>query len=126
MFGAILDGSEDHLSAIFVVRAKTDIEGFILKNAGIGILQRYSPDVNWTAHDLAILNMRYAAISINDIKNNIGRGYLYNIIVDNCFYGLNTNDAYGLEIKNCLVTNCFSAFSGFNHVYFILMYSLSC
>jgi len=118
LFGAVLDGSGDWWSPIILVQAETEIQGFILKNAGIGILQRYSPDVKWIAHDLAILNMSRGAISINDVSQNIGRAYLYNIIVDNCFSAFNTNDAHGLEIKNCFITNCFIAFSGWNHIYF--------
>jgi len=118
LYGAVLDGSGDQRSAIFIVKAEAEIQGFILKNAGIGILQRFSPDVKWIAHDLAILNMQRAAISINDAFKNIGRGYLYNVIIDNCSSAFSTNDAFGLEIEESLITNCSTAFSGSNHFYF--------
>ena len=126
LYGAVLDGSGDYWSTIFLVKNEADIEGFILKNAGFGILQRYSPNVKWTAHDLAILNMSQAGVSINDLKSNIGQAYLYNIIIDNCYSGFNTNDAYGMEIRNCLITNCFSAFSCFDHIFFNVDETIIC
>jgi len=126
LYGAVLDGSKDHWGTIFLVKNEADIEGFILKNAGFGILQRYSPNVKWTAHDLAILNMSQAGVSINDFKSNIGQAYLYNIIIDNCYSGFNTNDAYGMEIRNCLITNCFSAFSCFDHIFFNVDETIIC
>jgi hypothetical protein len=120
LFRAIITGSlaETSSRAIFLVRAKVDISGFVLKNCANGILQRESPDVSWRAHDLAILNMKEAAISVNDREGNTGRATLYNIMVDNCRFGFQTNDAYGMDVRNCLVTNCGDAFSGFDHIYF--------
>lgn len=118
LFGAVIDGSGDRWNSIFLVQAETEISGFILKNAYEGILQRFSPDVYWTAHDLAILNMSSSGVGINDVAENIGRAYLYNILVDNCNRAFVTNDAHGLDIKNCLITNCRFAFSGADHIYF--------
>jgi len=118
LYGAVLDGSGDQRSAIFIVKAEAEIEGFILKNAGTGILQRFSPDIKWVAHDLAIINMKGSAVSINDPFRNIGQGYLYNVIIDKCFTAFHTNDANGLEIEKSLITNCVNAFSGSNHFYF--------
>jgi len=120
LFGAIITGSsaESSSRAIFLVRAKVDISGFVLKNCANGILQRESPDVSWRAHDLAILNMKEAAVSVNDREGNMGRATVYNIMVDNCLAGFLTNDAYGMDVRNCLVTNCRYAFNGFDHIYF--------
>jgi CHAT domain-containing protein len=120
LFGAIITGSsaEGSSRAIFLVRAKADISGFVLKNCANGILQRESPDVSWQAHDLAILNMKEAAVSVNDREGNTGRAIVYNVMVDNCRSGFQTNDAYGMDVRNCLVTDCYCAFSGFDHIYF--------
>jgi len=104
--------------AIFLVCAEVKIEGFILKNGFHGILQRSSPDVAWTASELAVLNMKGSAISINDQDANIGRGLISDVIVDNCQLGFETNDAFGIEVRNCLISNCSHAFFGFNHRYF--------
>lgn len=116
----VLYGSETGktMNAIFWVRATAEFEGFILKNGMNGIVQRESPDVRWTAHDLVILNMRGAAVSINDMENNIGQAVLSNIIVDRCDDGFVTNDAHSMEVKNCLVANCKRGFVGFDHLTF--------
>jgi CHAT domain-containing protein len=118
LFGAVIDGGNGRWSFIFNVQDETDISGFILKNASTGIHQRFSRDVSWTAHDLAFLDMTGSAIGINDIVENIGRVNVYNVIFDNCKGAVYTNDAYGVDVRNCLITNCFTAFSGSNHIYF--------
>ena len=118
LFGAIIDGGKDRWNPIFRVQAETEISGFILKNAAEGIHQRFSRDVSWTAHDLVILDMGDSGISINDVADNIGRVNVYNLIVDNCDNAVSTNDAYGADVRNCLITNCYTAFSGSNHIYF--------
>jgi CHAT domain-containing protein len=110
--------------AVFIINSSVLIDGFILKNCENGILQRDSPDVDWAARNLAIFNMRRTAISINDPANNIGRGRVKNIIIDRCRYGIETNDAYGLEADNCLLTRCQSAFRSYNHVYFRVNHAL--
>ncbi|MEW5900566.1 MAG: tetratricopeptide repeat protein, partial [Acidobacteriota bacterium] len=116
-FRAIVYGVEGtkEAEAIFVVRAEAAIEGFILKNGPIGIVQRESPDVAWTARNMVILNMSAAAVAINAVEGNIGRGTLSNIIVDKCGSGFVTNDAFSMEVRNCLVANCDYAFAGFDH-----------
>ncbi|MCK4758680.1 MAG: CHAT domain-containing protein, partial [Candidatus Aminicenantes bacterium] len=118
LFGAVIDGGGGRWNFIFLVQEETEISGFILKNANSGIHQRFSRDVSWTAHDLAILNMTGSGISINDVAENIGCANLYNLIVDNCDWAIATNDAYGVDVRNCLITNCHTAFSGANHIYF--------
>lgn len=118
LFGAIIDGGGGRWSFIFNVREETEISGFILKNAEQGIHQRFSRDVSWTAHDLAFLDMTGSAIGINDVAENRGRVNVYNAIFDNCDGAVDTNDAYGVDVRNCLITNCYAAFSGSNHVYF--------
>jgi CHAT domain-containing protein len=119
-FRAIIYGSSagTKVDAIFIVRDEVEIEGFILKNGFNGILQRGSPDVAWTARQLAVLNMEGSAISVNDQEANVGRAVISDVIVDNCRAGFETNDAFGIEVKNCLVSNCYYAFFGFNHRYF--------
>jgi len=119
-FRAVIYGTGEGLktAAILVIHSSVEIEGFILKNGTNGILQRNSPDVDWTARNLAILNMDRAAISINDPANNIGRGRVENTIIDHCRVGVETNDAYGIEVANCLVARCQAAFWAYNHVYF--------
>jgi CHAT domain-containing protein/tetratricopeptide (TPR) repeat protein len=104
--------------AIFIIRAPASIEGLILKNGFRGILQRGSPDVSWTAANLAILNMRDEAIQINAVEGNIGRGTVRGVMIDNCGTGISTNDAYSLDVSHCLVANCGRAFSGYNHIQF--------
>lgn len=104
--------------AVFVIRAPVAIEGFIIKNAFRGILQRGSPDVAWTADNLAVLNMKHEGISINAAAGNIGRGTVRNVLIDGCGTGINTNDAYSLDVSHCLVANCACAFSGYDHIRF--------
>jgi tetratricopeptide (TPR) repeat protein len=104
--------------AIFIVRAPVLIEGFILKNGTCGIVQRGSPDVAWSARNLAVLNMKAAAISINAAGGNIGSGIFSGIIIDNCGTGFGTNDANSMSVSNCLVANCSTAFAGYDHISF--------
>ncbi len=115
IYGAVESGFTE---AVFIVRAPATIEGFIIKNGTRGILQRGSPDVTWTANNLAILNMKEEAIMINDVEGNIGRGKVRGVIIDGCEQGIGTNDAYSLDVSDCLVANCSRAFSGNNHIRF--------
>ena len=117
---AVIYGSSASIKtqAIFVIRAPADIEGFVLKNGLNGLIQRESSDVSWTARNLAILNMEGSAISINDEEKNIGWGRFSDIIIDRCQIGFETNDAHGMDVSNCLVSNCEIAFCGFDHIYF--------
>jgi CHAT domain-containing protein len=125
-FRAVIYGTGEGLrtEAILVIKSSVDVEGFILKNGTNGILQRNSPDVDWTARNLAILNMSRAAISINDPANNIGRGRVENVIVDHCKQGVETNDAYGIEVVSCLISRCQAALWAYNHVYFRVNHTL--
>ncbi len=118
LFGAVIDGGKDLFSPIFLVRAEAEIEGFVLKNSEYGILQRDSPDVEWTAHDLAILNILGSAICINDREKNVGSASVYNIIADHVTTAFSTNDAGRLEVFNCLVTNSKFVLAGSNHIEF--------
>ncbi len=117
-FGAVIYGSQLHFRAVFIVRAAARIEGFVIKNAYAGIMQRGSPDVEWTGRDLAFLGIQQAAVDINDASKNVGRGRLSNIIVDRSGRGFSTNDAHGLEVTGALVTDSRLAFVGANHLYF--------
>jgi CHAT domain-containing protein len=117
-FGATIYGTELRTSAVFVVRAAAEIEGFVIKNAGIGILQRDSPDVEWTGRDLAFLNIETAAVSLNDRNSATGRATLSDIIVDRSDVAFETNDARGIRISGAVVTNCGTAFAGYDHFYF--------
>ena len=104
--------------AIFIVRAPVAIEGLILKNGICGIVQRGSPDVAWSARNLAVLNMKRDAISINAAAENVGRGTFSGIIIENCGTGFATNDANSMTVSNCLVANCPIAFAGYDHISF--------
>ncbi len=119
-YRAVIYGSSASIrtQAIFVIRAPADIEGFVLKNGLNGLIQRDSSDVSWTARNLAILNMEGTAISINEAKETVGRGRFSDIIIDRCQIGFMTNDARGMDVSNCLVSNCDIAFWGFDHIYF--------
>lgn len=117
-FGAIVYAPDAGSGCIFQVRAAADIEGFILKNAYVGIEQRNSPDVEWTGRDLVLLNMTEAAVSINDMCANIGKAFLRGIIIENARAGVVTNDANGVDIGDCLIVDCDIAFGGLNHLYF--------
>jgi len=103
------------LSCVFLVQGQADIEGFILKNSRYGILQRSSPDVAWSAHDLVILNMSRAAVAINEKQGTAGRGSVDRLLVHNCLIGFQTDDAGSLDVRRSLVANCGTAFSGDNH-----------
>lgn len=118
LFGTVVDGGNDFTSSIFLIRSTCEIEGFVLKNSSSGLLQRDSPDVRWTAHDLVILNMSGSGISINDREKNTGSARVYNLLIDNCNVAIATNDAGVLEVENCLVTNTNRVFSGYNHLRF--------
>jgi len=118
LYGAVIYGTQLRSSSVFIVRAKADIEGFIIKNAECGIVQRESPDIEWEGHDLAFLNINEAALFINDAEKNVGRAILSNIIVDHSRVAVATNDAYGIRLFNGLITNCEAAFSGYHHIYF--------
>lgn len=120
LFRAVICGTGQGLGAeaVLIVRSPCLIEGLVLRNGTNGILQRDSPDVDWQARNLAIVNMERAAISIDDPGNNIGRGRVENLIVDGCGRGIEANDAYGLEVANALITRCRKAFWAYNHVYF--------
>jgi hypothetical protein len=57
LFGAVVYGSREAGAAIFLVRAACLIEGFVLRSASAGIIQRDSPDVRWTGRDLALFDL---------------------------------------------------------------------
>jgi CHAT domain-containing protein len=117
-YAAVLDGGGDRLKNLLVVRAKVEIEGFVLRNTGNAIIQRDSPDVAWTAHDLAIFDCQVAGISINDREKTIGSAYLYNLIIISCSSGVSTNEAARLIVSHCFIGDCEAALSGSNHIQF--------
>jgi len=119
-YGAVIHGSyqKNARFVIFIVQAAAEIEGLILKNGYDGIVQRNSPDVFWSAHDLIIVNMNNSAVSINAVAGNIGRAKVSHIFIDNADKAFGTNDAYSLEVRSCVVFNCRGAFSGSNHLSF--------
>jgi len=118
LFGAVIYGTRAPGECLFIIRAEAEISGFVLENSRRGIQQRYSPDVPWRGHDLALLNMSESAIDVNDQNTNIGTAFLENIIIDNCAWGIATNDARGISVQNALITNCSCALTGFNHLFF--------
>jgi CHAT domain-containing protein len=124
-FGAVVSGTGTFKECIFIIRAKAEIDGFVLRDSSIGLEQRDGPDVAWRAHDLALINFHESGISINDFANNNGSGEFKNIIIDNCGTGINTNDANSIEIENALIFNCDSAFVGSNHINFHVAHTLT-
>lgn len=126
LYGAVVDGSgcTDYFCSIFWIRAEAEIEGFVLRNCNFGIHQRGSPNVSWVAHNLIILNMKNSGIEVNDCCGRIGTVYAYNIVFDKCHIAAHTNDAYGVDIRNCIVTNCSYGFGGYNHFFFNVSYTM--
>jgi CHAT domain-containing protein len=121
----VISGTGTHHECIFIIRAKAEIDGFILKDSDIGIEQRFSPNVSWKAHDMAILNMRGSGLSVNDTDKNIGSALFKNIVIDNCGIGVGTNDAGTIEVENAFITNCDIAFGGSNHINFAVRHALT-
>jgi len=113
-FGAAVYGSTESGSAVFIVRAACEIDGFILKNSDIGVLQRDSPDVLWTGRNLALFNLQ-EGISINDREFRRGSARLSDIIADGCAEPFRTNDARSLQVCGAFVANAEVAFAGSNH-----------
>jgi len=98
LFGAVIYGSADLNSTVFIVRAPIEISGFIIKNAYIGILQRDSPDVEWKGRDLAFFNILTAAVSIDERTELFGFADLADIVVSGCYTAFATNEARGLSL----------------------------
>lgn len=112
-YGAVVSGSGDMMAAVFIVRAACDISGFIIKNAGNGIIQRDSPDVAWKARNIAVFDCAIG-ISVNDRLTRIGAAYLENIIVDRCEQAISANDARSIEIRGVVVSRAVHGISGSN------------
>lgn len=120
LYGAVIDGGGDIKATIFIIRAAAEIEGFILKNAAIGIKQRDSPDVLWRGRHLAFINLDTDAVSINDRKSNIGRAELSHLLIHNTSNAFSMNDAGGMNISHCFISNLKTVFQGQNYLYFHL------
>jgi len=118
LYGAVIDGGGEFKAAIFIVRAKCDIFGFVLKNCYSGIIQRESPDVTWTGRYLVVFNIVKDGISINDRFGNIGAAELSNVLISNAGCALATNDARGINVRDSFFYNCSGVFTGSNHLYF--------
>ena len=122
LFGAILDGV-DRTSLFIVVRASALIEGFVIKNAAGGVVQRASTDVGWTARNLIITGCNYG-IGIDQETGRLGSAVLYNIVSDGNGVGFYTNDANSLHVYNCIASYCEAGFEGCQHNSFTVDYSL--
>ncbi|MCK7483386.1 MAG: hypothetical protein M0C28_44870 [Candidatus Moduliflexus flocculans] len=118
-FGAVVYGSRRTGDAIFVIQAAARIEGFVLRNSDTGIEQRGSPDVQWEAADLAILECM-VGLSVNDAENNVGSAVVRRVVVFGypASTGISTNDAGRIEVSGCLITDCGTAFQGYDHLSF--------
>ncbi|MDD8026814.1 MAG: CHAT domain-containing protein [Acidobacteriota bacterium] len=114
LFGAVIYGSSDPGAAVFIVRAAVDVSGFILRDSCFGILQRDSPDVEWTGRDLAFFGME-TAVRIDDRRDRVGSARLTRIIIDRCVTGAGTNEARRVWLERCLVLRTNLAFYGENH-----------
>jgi CHAT domain-containing protein len=117
-YGAVIYGLEETAGAIFLVTADAEIDGFVLKNGAEGIKVRSQREARLTAHDLVILNMSGAGISVDAREGNFGEAVVRDVIVDRCNHGLETNDARGIDVKRSLISNCGYAFAGYDHIYF--------
>jgi CHAT domain-containing protein len=117
-FGAIIQGIRDINHAIFIVQNRVEIEGFVLREAGIGILQRDSLDVDWIAHDLAIMDIKFCGIYINDRETNIGAVSISDSVIYGTEWGVKTNDARGVSMRNSFIVECSNALGGSNHLFF--------
>lgn len=117
LFGAVIAGSDNSGEAIFIVRAPCLIEGFILKDARAGILQRDSPDVDWEGRNLALFRLE-RGIAIDDRKERRGAARLSDIIADGCGQAFATNEARAIDVTRALVANAETAFAGSNHLRF--------
>ncbi len=117
-YGAVIYGPEEAGVPVFSIAADAEIDGFVLKNGTCGIEVRSPTDVRLAAHDLVILNMSGAGISVDAREGNIGEAMITDVIVDRCSAGFQTNDARGMDVKRCLISNCHYACAGFDHIYF--------
>ncbi|MCX6558940.1 MAG: CHAT domain-containing protein [Candidatus Aminicenantes bacterium] len=117
LFGAVVCGSKAPRTAVFIVRAAVDISGFILKDSVFGLLQRDSPDVEWTGSDLAFFDITFA-VDVDDRWTRVGSARLSRLIIGNCERGLSTNEAGSLSAERCLIARTKVAFSGSNHLFF--------
>jgi CHAT domain-containing protein len=121
-YGAVIYGSGRAGRAIFRVMAPARIEGFVLKGAACGILQRGSPDVAWEGRDLAIFDC-FAAVSINAEEGTVGSAVLRNVVAAGPrgvadASALSTNDARGFDIERCLLMDYQVALVGYDHLSF--------
>lgn len=117
-YGAVIYGPEESGVPVFSITADAEIDGFVLKNGAYGIKVRNQAEARLTAHDLVILNMSGAGISVDAREGNFGEALITDVIVDHCTHGLETNDARGIDAKRCLISNCGYAFAGFDHIFF--------
>jgi hypothetical protein len=117
LFGAVVCGARELRTAVFIVRAAVDISGFVLKDSDFGLLQRDSPDVEWTGSDLAFFDIR-SAVSIDDRLVRAGSARLSRIIIDRCGVGIGTNEARRISVERCFISHTYCAFAGSNHVSF--------
>lgn len=117
-YGAVIYGPEEGGAPVFSVTADAEIDGFVIKNGGCGIEVRSQADALLTAHDLVILNMADAGISVDAQEGNLGEAVISDVIMDHCLAGLRTNDARGISAKRILISNCHFAFAGFDHLHF--------
>ncbi len=121
-YGAVISGSYERnvQFPFFIVRAAAEFEGLIFRNGYDGLVQRNSPDVLWSAHDLIFEDMIQTGISVNAVDGNIGRVKARRIAFNNLRAAFNTNDANSLEARECFISNCRFAFTGNDHLRYYL------
>ena len=119
LFGAVIYGSPNLEDAVFIVRSAARLDGFVLKGAGTGILQRGSPDVEWQASNLVIHDCT-CGLRIDDASENVGSAVVRNVVVlgHSRSVGMTTNDARRIDVSGCLVMDCLEAFEGYDHLFF--------
>lgn len=121
-YGAVISGSyEKNVQfPFFIVRAAAEFEGLIFRNGYDGIVQRNSPDVLWSAHDLIFEDMIQSGISINAVDGTIGRVKARRIAFNNLRAAFTTNDANSLDARGCFIANCRFACTGNDHLRYYL------
>lgn len=117
IYGAVIYGSDEAAEAIFLVRAACRIEGFVLKAARTGLLQRDSPDVGWEGRSLALFGME-RAVAVDDRNHRWGAARLVDVVVVGCQCAFVTNDARSMDVSRVLAVNVGSVFVGSNHLSF--------
>jgi len=109
---AIVDGGA--YDTIFKVRESIHISDLTLRNAEIGIRQRFSPDVPWWASGIVIIHCTGAGLAVDDERSRFGTAHISNCTIHDCGSGVFVNDAREVYLHQCIVADCGLAFHSHN------------